>query len=118
MGRFDIKGKPSHIVIWCLKNEETFKKPAGDAVHFRLEESMGQSYGYVEVHGSGMVIKTSQAFSDRAEAVAEANRSYNRAVNTRCADGVRFGIMDGHSNVKGRLFMTKNWKRHPGGPFK
>jgi hypothetical protein len=79
---------------------------------------MGQVYGYVEVHGSGMVIKTSPGFSDRAEAVEEANRAFRRAVNTHCADGVRFGVMNDHSNVKGRLFMTKSWRKYPAGPFK
>lgn len=72
---------------------------------------------YVEVSGTGFPLKTSDPFEDRATAVTEANRAYRRAVNTSCADGIRFGTMDAEGHVKGKLVMTKSWRKYPGGPF-
>ena len=74
-------------------------------------------YGFVEVHGSGFPLKTSEPFDARTDAVKEANRAYCRAVNTGGAAGVRFGTMDEESRVKGRLVMTKSARKYPKGPF-
>ncbi len=74
-------------------------------------------YGFVEVHGSGFPLKCSKPFEDRGEAVAEANRAYRKAVNTGCAEGVRFGVVQPGGNIKGRLVLTKSWRRHLNGPF-
>ena len=74
-------------------------------------------YGFVEVHGSGFPLKASDPFDDRAIAVAEANRAYHRAVNAGGAAGVRFGTMDEEGRIKGRLVMTKSWRKHTSGPF-
>lgn len=75
-------------------------------------------YGFVEVNGAGFPLKTSDPLDDRAMAVQTANKAYQRAVNTGCAHGVRFGRMDGEGRVKGRLVVTKSWRKHPNGPFK
>lgn len=74
-------------------------------------------YGYVEVHGSGFPLKWSEPFDDRQTAVDEANKAYNRAVNTGCAHGIRFGTMDDKRHVKGKLVMTRSWRKYPKGPF-
>jgi hypothetical protein len=76
-----------------------------------------RQYGFVEVHGSGFPLKTSEHFDDKAEAVIGANRAYCRAVNTGSAAGVRFGMMDETGHVKGRLVMTKSRRKYPNGPF-
>lgn len=74
-------------------------------------------YGYAEVHESGFPLNTSDAFESCSTAAAEANKAYCRAVNTGCAGGIRFGIMDRDGRVRGRLVMTKAWRKYPGGPF-
>lgn len=74
-------------------------------------------YGYIEVHGSGFPLSTLGPYDDRAQAVDEANRAYQRAVNTGSAHGIRFGVMDEKKSVKGRLVMVKSWKKYPNGPF-
>lgn len=79
---------------------------------------MSKKYGFVEVHGSGFPLKTSEFFEDQASAASEANRAYFRAANTGCASGVRFGVMDDEGHVKGKLVMTRSAIKYPGGPFK
>ncbi len=74
-------------------------------------------FGYVEIHASGFPLLTSVPFDSRAEGAAAANKAYLRAVNTGCAAGIRFGQMDGEGRVRGRLVMTKSWRKYPGGPF-
>jgi hypothetical protein len=76
-----------------------------------------RKYGFIEVPGSGFPLSTSKPFDDRAAAVEEANAAYRRAVNTGRADGIRFGTLDDNGSVKGRLVMTKSWRKHPNGPF-
>jgi hypothetical protein len=76
-------------------------------------------YGYVEVHGSGFPLKTSDPFTDRGEAVSAVNGAYHKAVNTGCAAGIRFGVMDDKLRVKGRLVITRSWRKYGvRGPFK
>lgn len=72
----------------------------------------------MKVHGSGFPLGASDPFDDRQEAVSAANKAYLGAVNTGCAAGIRFGVMDEKGRVKGRLVMTRNWRKHPAGPFK
>jgi hypothetical protein len=74
-------------------------------------------YRYVEVHGSGFPLVTSDPYETRAEGAVEANRAYRRAVNTGCAAGIRFGLSDEEGRVKGRLVMTKSHRKYPDGPF-
>ena len=76
-----------------------------------------RKYGYVEVHGSGFPLSYSEPFEDRKEAVEAANRAYSRAVNTGRAHGIRFGSMNEKKQVKGKLVMTKAWRKYPNGAF-
>ena len=76
-----------------------------------------EAWGYVEVHSSGFPLRTSSSYENREEAVSDANRAYRTAVNTGNAAGIRFGVIYDKGNVKGKLVMTKSWRKHPAGPF-
>lgn len=84
-----------------------------------LFENDKKQWGYVEIHTSGFPLRTSSPYDDRAEAAEAANRAYRAAVNTGSAGGIRFGVMSPDGTVKGKLVMTKSWRKYPypGGPF-